>query len=720
MTKLELLLTLSATLVLSACDGGRAGDLQGRSEPVADVSDAAAADTELRLENLPLLGAVHGRGTREIFCEGRDGNSPQADSAVLPQDARELIQPGISDGRAVHFNGWWENCTGKLPESEHDPKTCGAFRAQRDEGKMLINTAITTGAATSAEKFNDGWRKWGGGLTERPEEFDAMYTLRYGSNSPHYRNPYPILKPDGTMEDPNAAGMDGGSGQLPIGMYQEKDEDGKWTSNIMGTEGGCAICHAGQVGLPGESPDAGAWWGIPNANTDILMVIKEVYGNVGAIIPGVPLAVGLPVPVGLLLGGPRGLSDVSTTFELAAFMAYDWQSLDVLDGLTGNYLGLHARSWQDSPSWFHQGHHARKFKAGELSVNAHRMTSAAAQGGAAKDGATRRAYIDRYSKSIATYHESLRAPDWPEEFDPIDTQLAEQGAILFHAKNLWAEPGNADRAKPKGNGSCAGCHGAYSPRYVNDPAYLATPELEGMASYIVPMNIIGSEEARYETTSSDEFTASYNSSWWSYPEGQPGYVDPAEKSPLMELLDNNALVPQPKGACELGSLGEETRYGYLAPALHGVWTTAPYLHNGSVPTVAQLLDSSKRHTMWQRKLQTIGPVTGFDQSFATGYDFENMGWKHDEVLCESYALDPFMSCNPIDPEEGSSLGLLLQNILQGEAMLAGVLHVQYTDNPERRFIFDTRNSSQGNQGHEFSDVLTDRERKAVIEYLKTL
>ena len=324
--------------------------------------------------------------------------------------------------------------------------------------------------------------------------------------------------------------------------------------------------------------------------------------------------------------------------------------------------------------------------------------------------------MDRYSKAIAAYHESLQAPAWPEEISPIDTQLAEQGAILFHTKNLWANPGNASLTKPEGNGSCAGCHGAYSPRFVNDPAYLATPELEGMASYIVPMDIIASDPKRYEETS-EEFAAAWNSSWWSYPEGQPGYVAPAEKTPLEELLDDNVLAPQPVGACEWGNMGVA---GYLAPALHGIWATGPYMHSGSVPTIGQLLDSSTRPNMWQRKLETIGPVTGFDQSFATGYDFERIGWQHDELLCESYASDPFLACNPIDPENGPPLGTLLQDYLQGNVIWTGLLYTQFTDNPDRRFIYNTRNNAQGNEGHEFTDVLTDQERKAVIEYLKTL
>ena len=36
------------------------------------------------------------------------------------------------------------------------------------------------------------------------------------------------------------------------------------------------------------------------------------------------------------------------------------------------------------------------------------------------------------------------------------------------------------------------------------------------------------------------------------------------------------------------------RVGYQAPPLDGIWATAPYLHNGSVPTLHALLDSSSR------------------------------------------------------------------------------------------------------------------------------
>ena len=39
---------------------------------------------------------------------------------------------------------------------------------------------------------------------------------------------------------------------------------------------------------------------------------------------------------------------------------------------------------------------------------------------------------------------------------------------------------------------------------------------------------------------------------------------------------------------------------------------------------------------------------------------------------------------------------------------------------ENRKVYNTHLYSQGNQGHAFTAVLTDAERRALIEYLKTL
>ena len=103
------------------------------------------------------------------------------------------------------------------------------------------------------------------------------------------------------------------------------------------------------------------------------------------------------------------------------------------------------------------------------------------------------------------------------------------------------------------------------------------------------------------------------------------------------------------------------RNGYLAQPLDGIWATAPYLHNGSVPTLEDLLNSEQRPTYWKRSFNT------------SDIDFEKVGWNY---TVEDSKVD--------------------------------------TD------TYDTTKEGYGNQGHNFGDHLTSSERTALIEYLKTL
>jgi mono/diheme cytochrome c family protein len=111
--------------------------------------------------------------------------------------------------------------------------------------------------------------------------------------------------------------------------------------------------------------------------------------------------------------------------------------------------------------------------------------------------------------------------------------------------------------------------------------------------------------------------------------------------------------------------------GYIAPPLDGVWITAPFLHNGSVPDIAVLLDSSKRPKYWTRSFA----------SAVADYDPETLGWRYTEL---PYGKDGA-------PET-----------------------------KERKKIYDTTRPGYSNAGHTFGDPLSDADRKAVLEYLKTL
>jgi hypothetical protein len=101
--------------------------------------------------------------------------------------------------------------------------------------------------------------------------------------------------------------------------------------------------------------------------------------------------------------------------------------------------------------------------------------------------------------------------------------------------------------------------------------------------------------------------------------------------------------------------------GYIAPPLEGIWITAPYLHNGSVPDLETLLNSRARPSYWSRD---------FDNP---KYDYDKLGWK--------YSVK--------DSAEGTS-------------------------------TYNTHLPGYGNYGHNYGYKFSNRERKAIIEYLKTL
>ena len=63
----------------------------------------------------------------------------------------------------------------------------------------------------------------------------------------------------------------------------------------------------------------------------------------------------------------------------------------------------------------------------------------------------------------------------------------------------------------------------------------------------------------------------------------------AERHPeLLTLPADTTEAPQQEGAV-VQIRGQEIGIGYKARPLNGVWATAPYLHNGSVPNLVELL-----------------------------------------------------------------------------------------------------------------------------------
>ncbi|MBK8557924.1 MAG: hypothetical protein IPL65_20240 [Lewinellaceae bacterium] len=181
---------------------------------------------------------------------------------------------------------------------------------------------------------------------------------------------------------------------------------------------------------------------------------------------------------------------------------------------------------------------------------------------------------------------------------PIDSALASEGHLVFLE-------------------NCEGCHGKYAP----DP--VAYPN-ELIALWVVQTDPL---YAMYLADQSG-LPGWYNESWF------------AKSTPTSSLWPN---------------------YGYVAPPLEGIWATAPYLHNGSVPTIDDLLNSTQRPVYWERPTDSHA------------YDAVKLGWQY------------------ASKKTGKG-----------------------------KNTYNTRKAGYSNQGHTFGDELSASERKAVLEYLKTL
>jgi hypothetical protein len=208
---------------------------------------------------------------------------------------------------------------------------------------------------------------------------------------------------------------------------------------------------------------------------------------------------------------------------------------------------------------------------------------------------------------IQAYILSIEPPKYPF---PIDRALANKGEVVFRS-------------------TCARCHGSYGENWT-------------YPNKIVPIDEIGTDRSRYEGFEA-KAGRHYNQTWFAHE--RTGWL--ADDYPATATA------------------------GYQAPPLDGIWATAPYFHNGAVPTLYDVLNSRTRPRVYTRSFRTD----------AASYDTTKVGWKVETL------------------ETGPGLG---------------------ASGFQRRKVYDTTLPGRGNGGHTFGDDLSDPERTAVIEYLKTL
>jgi hypothetical protein len=70
------------------------------------------------------------------------------------------------------------------------------------------------------------------------------------------------------------------------------------------------------------------------------------------------------------------------------------------------------------------------------------------------------------------------------------------------------------------------------------------------------------------------------------------------------------------------------QFGYCSPPLDGLWLRAPYLHNGSVPNLRELLEPEERRSkFFYRGYDVYDSANG--GFIVTGAEAERNGWRLD-------------------------------------------------------------------------------------------
>lgn len=208
----------------------------------------------------------------------------------------------------------------------------------------------------------------------------------------------------------------------------------------------------------------------------------------------------------------------------------------------------------------------------------------------------------------------LHGPTWPDALPPVDTALRDKGAQLYDTH-------------------CAGCHlpALDSDKFWDSNRFRKIPyrlggaiketELPYLALNLIPLTKLGTDPAQSQILKERTVDTAANSETGAEALGLDTVVCVPRKSPgggkselvplrvtdgpsqsfalalgaVVQQANNawfdNALIPDDQRAEFEGGRPNCLRAtsGYKARPLNGVWATAPFLHNGSVPTLDDLL-----------------------------------------------------------------------------------------------------------------------------------
>lgn len=275
---------------------------------------------------------------------------------------------------------------------------------------------------------------------------------------------------------------------------------------------------------------------------------------------------------------------------------------------------------------------------------------------------------------------ALQPPPWPRDVWPIDEDLAKKGEALFtlhcaecHAErkstdliHAWATPVRAVGTDPKmaTNAGRTSEPGIYLGALRPPPAVLARFTNPASTAEMLGTSVIGSllDEAFSLPITPEKIE---QSGVWRAIRKDLDDLLPDEKlddlAKLNALNDVKTLMRARLANMFIKPRTADTGAAYESRVLYGIWATAPYLHNGSVPSLWELMLPPERRI----------------KSFKVGsrkFDPKNVGYATDET--------PF--------KNGT-------------------------------YVVDPQNANgNGNGGHDYTKGLSDDDRWAIVEYLKTL
>jgi Cytochrome c len=231
---------------------------------------------------------------------------------------------------------------------------------------------------------------------------------------------------------------------------------------------------------------------------------------------------------------------------------------------------------------------------------------------------------------IQLWLQDLKSPKWPEPvLGEIDQDLAAQGAEIYDA-------------------NCVGCHQIID-RAARDASCASRTEFT-IPSY--PTDAIGTDPRQAVNFATRQITLG--------PQTQP--LGAWVKLVTDKVVGQYTADPKNAARAELINCAAGNDFQaieeYRARPLNGIWATAPYLHNGSVPDMVELL-----------KPAAARPTTFYVGNWE--FDPERLGFEWSSPFAEG-------------------------------------------------FEFDTSLAGNSNAGHEHGTQLNEDDQRALIEFLKTL